>query len=82
MDGLSNKEANLSKFTLFVCRFAMDSSPPSDGCELPFKYGQSIAIAAGQLAVEGARVRYFSREGTFDVDDEVAKYAEPLDSDM
>jgi len=60
---------------------AMDSSP-SDRCEMPFKYGQPIAIAAGQLAVEGARLRYFSPGGIFDVDDEVAKYAQALDSDM
>jgi len=49
---------------------------------MPFKYGQPIAIAAGQLAVEGARLRYFSPDGIFDVDDEVAKYAQALDSDM
>jgi hypothetical protein len=49
---------------------------------MPFKYGQPIAIAAGQLAVEGGRLRYFSREGTFNVEEEISKYAEPLDSDV
>ena len=50
--------------------------------ELTVTQGIPIAIAAGEIAVEGVRRRFMRNGGNFSIEEEIAKYTDLLEGDM